>query len=118
LHKEAVAVVQSQRALLDLLGQGQRSPWIFPAQHDASKPVGRDTIQKLWARLAVTADVPSGQRYGWHSFRRAFANRHRSAPLRDLQDLGGWKTHQTLLSVYLRPDEDAQRAVLEGQVAP
>jgi hypothetical protein len=46
---------------------------------------------------------------------RAFANRYRKAALRDLQDLGGWKTAQTVLSVYLRPDEAAQREVLTGE---
>lgn len=71
-------------------------------------------MQRLWQRLARAANLPAGERYGWHSFRRAFANRYRRAPLRDLQDLGGWKSSATLMKVYLRSDEDAQREVLGG----
>ena len=91
--------------------------WIFPALHDQSKPMPRETAHKLWKRLATAAKLPTGQRYGWHSFRRAFSNRlHRSgAPFRDLQDLGGWKSPKTLMDVYLLPDEEAQRRALEGE---
>ena len=118
LHREAVDALKRQRALIDVLGEDDRSRWIFPAPREPRKAVARDTIQKLWARLAVTAGIPSQQRIGWHSLWRAFANRHRHASLRELQDLGGRKTHATLVSVYLRPDEEAQRAVLEQQSAP
>jgi hypothetical protein len=41
----------------------------------------------------------------------------RVGPLRDLQDLGGWKTSATLLTVYLRADEGAQREALEQAIA-
>jgi hypothetical protein len=30
-------------------------------------------------------------------------------PLRDLADLGGWKSTKTVVSVYQQPSEDAQR---------
>ncbi|MDB4874019.1 MAG: hypothetical protein JWM41_465 [Gemmatimonadetes bacterium] len=30
-----------------------------------------------------------------------------------VKDLGGWKTEQTMVAVYLQPDEDAQRTALE-----
>jgi hypothetical protein len=70
-------------------------------------------VGNLWKRLAVKAKLPTGERYGWHSCRRAFANRYRRALLRDLQDLGGWKTSATLLTVHLRADESAQREALE-----
>lgn len=70
-------------------------------------------MQNVWNRLATAANLPTGERCGWHSLRRAFANRLRRAPLRDLQDLGGWKTSATLLTVYLRADESEQREALE-----
>jgi len=35
----------------------------------------------------------------------AFANALRNVPLRELKDLGGWKSEKTLITVYLRPDE-------------
>jgi hypothetical protein len=34
-------------------------------------------------------------------------------PLRELKDLGGWKTEKTVIGTYLQPDQDAQRAALE-----
>jgi len=50
--------------------------------------------------------------YGWHSFRRPFANALRNVPLRDLKDLDGWKTEQTVVAVYLKADEQSQRTAL------
>lgn len=108
LHAEAVAVLKREQARLPAIGDA----WVFPAARDATKALPRDTVQRLWQRLASAAKIPEGERYGWHSFRRAFANRYRRAPLRDLQDLGGWKSSATLMKVYLRSDEAAQREVL------
>lgn len=71
-----------------------------------------------WQRIAKAAGLPTGERYGWHSLRRTFANRYRRAPLRDLQDLGRWKSAATLLKVCLRADEGAQREVLERAPLP
>lgn len=110
LHGEAVTMLKRERARTPAIGDA----WIFPATRDARKPLPRDTSQRLWQRIAKAANLPEKERYGWHSLRRAFANRYRRAPLRDLQDLGGWKSSATLMKVYLRTDEDAQREVLEG----
>jgi hypothetical protein len=66
----------------------------------------------LWKRVAAKACIPKGERYGWHSCRRGFANELRDVPLRDLKDLGGWKTAQTILTCYQQPSEEAQRAAL------
>ncbi|HCU11845.1 MAG TPA: hypothetical protein DGB72_06955 [Gemmatimonadetes bacterium] len=52
----------------------------------------RDTVQKLWRTLLTAASIPRGERYSWHSFRRAFANALRDVPPRELKDLGGWKS--------------------------
>jgi len=38
-------------------------------------------------------------------------------PLRELKDLGGWKSEKTLITVYLQPDEQAQRIALGKLVA-
>jgi integrase len=117
LHSEVVEALKAHKAVLELV---QNCPltgeWIFPALKDPSKPMPRETAHKMWKRLASAAKLPVGERYGWHSFRRAFSNRlHRSgAPFRDLQDLGGWKSPKTLTEVYLLPDEEAQRRALEG----
>ena len=39
-------------------------------------------------------------------------NELRNVPLRDLADLGGWKSSQTIAQVYQQPDVDAQRTAL------
>jgi len=114
LHAEAVSILKRELARTLAIGDA----WIFPAARDSSKPFPRDTLQRVWQHLATAAKLPIGERYGWHSFRRAFANRHRRAPLRDVQDLGGWKSSATLMKVYLRSDEDAQRAVLTAARRP
>jgi hypothetical protein len=87
--------------------------WIFPDSQDATRLMTRYAAVELCRTLAEAAKLPTGERYGWHSCRRAFANRMRRANTRELQDLGRWKDSKTLLTVYLRPDEDAQREVLE-----
>lgn len=113
LHPLAVAILRRERARAPAIGDA----WIFPAARDATQSLSRDAVANLWKRLATKAGIPTGERYGWHSCRRAFANRLRRAPLRDLQDLGGWKTSATLLTVYLRADEGAQREALEQYAA-
>jgi integrase len=73
----------------------------------------RNEANKLWRAIADTAGIKDVSRLGTHSFRRAFANRLRDVPLRELKDLGGWKTEKTVIGTYLQPDENAQRADLE-----
>ncbi|HKO16725.1 MAG TPA: site-specific integrase [Gemmatimonadaceae bacterium] len=113
LHPEAVAALKAEQGRAAAIGDA----WVFPAARDARTPLSRNAVCNLWKRIAAKAKLPTGERYGWHSCRRAFANRLRRVPLRDLQDLGGWKTSATLLTVYLRADEDAQREAL-AQDAP
>ena len=114
LHPAAVAILKRERTRMPFIGDA----WIFPASRDSAKPLSRDAISNLWNRIAAKAKLPVGERYGWHSFRRAFANRLRRAPLRDLQDLGGWKTSATLMTVYLRADESAQPEALTLDSGP
>ncbi len=109
LHAEAVAISKREQARTSSIADA----WIFPAAQDRSRPMPRHTVQRLWQRLARKANIPPTSGYGWHSFRRAFANRLRHVPMRDLQDLGGWKSSVTVMKVYLRSDETAQRAALE-----
>lgn len=110
LTDEAVSILKRERTSEPRIGDA----WIFPAARDAAQPLSHDAVRNLWKRLAVAAELPAGERYGWHSLRRAFANRLRRAPIKDLQGLGGWKTAVTLLTVYLQHDEDAQREALEA----
>ena len=114
LHPEALAALKQERQRSSAIGDA----WIFPSARNALKPLSGDAVFNLWKRFAKAAGIPSGERYGWHSFRRAFANTLRNVPLRDLKDLGGWKTERTVVSVYQQPSHDAQRVALTSLVFP
>jgi hypothetical protein len=93
------------------------------ARSEDGDPFATAESNALWCFFSLALDevgdaagIPSGKRYGWHSFRRAFANALRDVPLRELKDLGGWKSERTVVAVYLRPDEQAQRTAL-GKLA-
>lgn len=108
MHADLAAFLKAERARAKAIGDA----WVFPSAADTALPMPRDTSQKLWARLAKLAGIPKGQGYGWHSFRRAFANALRDVPMRELKDLGGWLSMHTVQRVYLQPDEQAQRRAL------
>jgi integrase len=109
LHSELRAFLRRDRVRASAIGDA----WVFPDPYDATAPMSRDfAVKRLWPTLRDAAGIGKGQHYGWHSFRRAFANALRNVPLRDLKDLGGWKTEQTVVAVYLKADEQSQRAAL------
>lgn len=110
MHRDLGVFLKHDRARTKAIGDA----WVFPAPRDSSQPMPRDTSQKLWERLAKAAGITRGGGYGWHSFRRAFANALRDVPPRELKDLGGWKSMHTVQTVYLQPDEQAQRRALES----
>ena len=109
LHPEVVSVLARGRAIAELTGDA----WVFPCPRDAKEPMTRDDAADLWRAVADAVGIEEGSRIGTHSFRRAFANRLRDVALRELKDLGGWKTEQTVIGTYLQPDQDAQRAALD-----
>jgi integrase len=109
MHSDLNAFLTRERSRVGAIGDA----WVFPHETDPKKPMPREcAVQKLWPALRSAAGIPAGERYGWHSFRRAFANALRDVPLRELKDLGGWKNQGTVVAVYLRPDENAQRSAL------
>jgi integrase len=108
LHPEALAALKQERNRSSAIGDA----WIFPAARKPMRALSGDAVFNLWKRFAKVAGIKSGERYGWHSSRRAFANTLRNVPLRDLKDLGGWKTERTVVSVYQQPSHDAQRVAL------
>lgn len=112
LTEEALACLLRERNARSSIGDAP----IFPARRgDRTQPMTGDAAFNLWKRLAKSAGIPEGQRFGWHSLRRKFGSDLRETNLRDLCDLGGWKSIQTVLTCYVRPDEAAQRKVLVGR---
>lgn len=108
-HPELVTVLERGRAVAELTGD----VFVFPCPRDVNEPMTRDDAADLWRAIADAVGIKEGSRIGTHSFRRAFANRLRDVPLRELKDLGGWKTEQTVIGTYLQPDQDTQRAALD-----
>jgi len=89
--------------------------WLFPSprRERRGQPLTRDGVCKLWQQLRAKTDIPERQRFGWHSFRRAFANALRDVPLRELMDLCGWETERMAVEVYQQASIEAQRKALE-----
>lgn len=114
LHPELLPLLARGKAVAQLTGD----VWLFPNPSDGTKPMAREQASGLWRAIADAAGLPKGVRLGTHSFRRAFANRLRNVSLRELKDLGGWKTQETVVSVYLQPDQEAQRRALTGASKP
>ena len=50
--------------------------------------------------------------FGFHSFRRMWANKRKHASLQDVAEAGGWEDVDTLLKVYQRPDPETTEAVV------
>jgi integrase len=86
--------------------------WVFPSPLDASKHCSREILTTWWRRAVTLANLPPVARRGAHAMRRMFASEMKDTPLKDLAYLGGWKSPQTLLTVYQQPDEETQRAAL------
>jgi integrase len=105
LHPIAAELLKAEQTREAAIGDA----WVFDVE---GEPLSRQGVRSLWRRIAANADIPEKERHGWHSCRRAFANRLRHASLRDLKDLGGWKSEQTVVAVYQQPSESAQRAAL------
>jgi hypothetical protein len=59
LHPAAVAILKRERSRSQAIGDA----WIFAAAREASKPLSADAVANPWKRLAVKAELPTGQRY-------------------------------------------------------
>jgi integrase len=112
LHPICVELLKTERQRVAAIGDA----WVFNVKK--GKPLSRAGARSLWRRIAEKAEIPDREGHGWHSCRRSFANRMRHASLRDLKDLGGWKTEQTVVSVYQQPSESAQREALLAADSP
>ncbi|MGP0001224.1 MAG: hypothetical protein ACLPKW_26260 [Acetobacteraceae bacterium] len=85
---------------------------VFRMAGDATRYYTRHVVRKTWDAIAKAAGLPTGQRFGWHSLRRKFATELKAIPLKDLSNLGGWKSAATILACYQSPDEATQRTAL------
>ena len=72
-------------------------------------------MRAWWLRGERVAELEHIQGMGWHSLRRKFATELKEAPLKDLCELGGWKSPQTVLTCYQQPDRRTMRRALEAR---
>ncbi len=87
---------------------------VMPAPKDPSACMTRWLASSWWKRAEEFAGLEPKWGRGWHSLRRKFASDLMDLPLKVLCDLGGWKTAQTVLQCYQKPDEDRLRKALDA----
>lgn len=90
--------------------------WVLPAPADEEKPVSRHRLRDWWYRAEDLANLEHIEGLGWHGLRRKFADELREAPLKDIADLGGWKTEQTILKCYQGTDMEAMQRAQERRL--
>ena len=95
------------------LGSG-RGP-LLPAPKDPSVCVSRFLVRTWWNRAVARAGLEPKRGRGWHSLRRKFASDLMNQPLKELCELGVWKTAQTVLQCYQRADQAQLRKALEDR---
>jgi integrase len=86
-----------------------------PRQRRSIAHPASSTFTKWWRRAESLAGLKHDERWGWHSLRRKFASELRNAPLRDVCDLGGWKSAATVLTRYQTPDPISMRRALASR---
>lgn len=111
LTPSAVAALEGERQARPAIA----GAWIFA---DASGQVyDRFHFTDWWQRAITAAELPPVERRGWHSLRRRFATDLKAIPLKDLCQLGGWKSATTVLTCYQQADEATMRTALEQREA-
>lgn len=92
-----------------IIGEG----WLFRAPK-GDGPLTVDRASKWWPVCEEAARVPRRSGQGWHSLRRRWATARKGLSLRDVAQVGGWKTTQVLSNVYQMADRDSMEAVAVG----
>ncbi len=86
---------------------------LLTAPKDSFACMSRSLARDWWKKAETLAELERKRGRGWHSLRRKFASDLMDLPLKVLCDLGGWKTAETVLQCYQRPDEDRLRKAIE-----
>lgn len=108
MTREARDALESARSRNPGIGEAP----VLPAPQDASQPVSKDLARDWWSRAERLAGLDPKRGRGWHSLRRKFASDFKQVPLKTLCQLGGWKTHATVLMCYQQVDEGELREAL------
>lgn len=92
------------RATLDTLsGIGRK--YVFPARANA-EPIEYGHIRQ-WLHEAMTeTGLTFPPLFGWHSFRRKWANDRKHLPAQDVAKAGGWKSLSVVTEIYQQADDE------------
>jgi integrase len=108
LTKPAIEALRTARRSSSVI-----SKWVIPSPGDPSVPASRHLLRDWWQRGESLAGLTHVAGRGWHSLRRLFATELKHIPLKDLCELGGWKSPQTVLTCYQTSDPVTMRTALE-----
>ena len=106
---EALSVLEEARRHNPGIGDAP----LLPAPKDPFACMSRSLARDWWKKAETLAELAPKRGRGWHSLRRKFASDLMDLPLKVLCELGGWKTAETVLRCYQRPDEDRLRKAIE-----
>ena len=112
---EAISVLEEARKK----SPGNGDAPVLPAPRDPDRSMSHAVARDWWNRAESLAGLERKRGRGWHSLRRKFASDLMDQPLKVLCELGGWRTAQTVLQCYQRPDEDRlKKALAERRINP
>jgi integrase len=108
LHEEMLQLLRAERRRAPVIGDA----WIFPSPSNPANPISRHLLRDWWRRLEKAAGIRHVRGRGWHSLRRRFATDLGHVPLKQLMELGGWRTAVSVVR-YQKPTADELRAALK-----
>jgi integrase len=90
LSEEVLRLLRAARRRAPVIGDAR----IVPAPANPANPNSRHLLRDCWRRLEKAAGIRHGRGRGrgWHSLRRWFATTLGHVPLKQLMELGGWRT--------------------------
>ena len=88
---------------------------VLPSPEEPSQCESRYLARNWWRRAEKRVKFERERGRGWHSLRRKFASDLKQIPLKTLQELGGWKTHETILMCYQHVNEGEMREALKNR---
>jgi len=89
--------------------------WVFPSPGDAGKPCSRFLVDGWWDKAEKLLGWDPVKGRGWHSLRRKFATDIGTENAKELCQLGGWKSYNTVLMCYVQPSKERLRETLENR---
>ena len=108
ITEAALAALESVRQRCPGIGDAP----IFPAPKNSPMSVSRHLMRDWWRQAEKLAEMEPRRGRGWHSFRRKFASDYVDQPLKVLADLGGWRSTQTIIECYQKPDQERLKEAL------